>query len=313
MANKYKINPETFTYHSDNKAVKISKIILTQMVAIVFLSIAIFYGLSFFTDSEQERTLKYENKMLHQQYNQIFAQYKQNEKDLKILEQQDKGLYQIIFGTTQQVDSSDNIFNSLIDEKPKVIVRNNSKELNETIAYLKDTKQDYINFIDSLKETITNSENIPSIQPVPNPNLQLLINGYGYRLDPIYHTPHFHKGIDFSVPIGTPVIATANGIVQKAGRGTKEQGNLIEITNDDYTTRYLHLDEVKVRRGQHIKQGELIGYAGTSGKSLVPHLHYEILYNDEPINPIFFFFMDLSASDFNIIYKKSVTAGISLD
>lgn len=313
MAKKYKFNPETFTYDNDNKLVRYSKILLTQIVAIIFLSIIIFYVFSYFKDSPAEKNLKYENQTLEKEYNRIYALYDENEKNLQQLEQQDEGLYQLIFGAPMPVDSTENIINQINITKPKTLVKNNYEELLKLQNYLSSTKQEFVSFMDSLENIITSSDNVPSIQPVPNPNLQLLIYGYGYRLDPIYHTPHFHKGIDFSVPIGTPVIATASGTVTKSGRASKAQGVVVEIDHGDYSTHYYHLDEVNVRSGQTVERGQVIGYAGTTGKSLIPHLHYEILYKGEPVNPIFFFFLDLRAQDFNILYKKSITAGISLD
>ncbi|MBN2662162.1 MAG: M23 family metallopeptidase [Bacteroidales bacterium] len=313
MATKYKFNPETFSYQNDNKLVRYSKIILTQIVAIVFLSIAVFYALSYFQDSPLEKNLKYENQILEKEYNRIYALYDENEKNLQQLEQQDEGLYKLIFGAPMPVDSSANIINKINTTKPKVLVKNNYENLLELQNYLSSTKQEFISFVDSFQNIINSSDNIPSIQPVPNPNLQLLIYGYGYRLDPIYHTPRFHKGIDFNVPIGTPVVATANGKVTKSGRATKVQGIIVEIEHGDYSTHYYHLNDVNVRVGQTVERGQVIGYAGTTGKSLIPHLHYEIFYKNKPVNPIFFFFLDLTPQDFNTIYKKSITAGISLD
>jgi len=313
MANKYKFNPETFTYHNENKLARISKIVLTQIVAVVFLGLVIFFSLSYFTDSAAERNLKHDNKALEQEYEQLITVYQNNEKNLQQLEMQDDGLYQIIFGAPAPKDSTEELINNISHIKPNSLVNQNTHQLDQLYKHLKSTKQNYINFLDSLKEDLSNTENIPSIQPVPNPNLRLLINGYGYRLDPIYHTPHFHKGIDFNAPIGTPVYATASGTVTNAGYGTKVDGIIVEIKHGDYTTRYEHLNEAKAYVGKKVEKGQVIGYVGTTGKSLIPHLHYEIKYKGKAVNPIFFFYMELSPKEFNEIYKKSVTAGISLD
>lgn len=313
MANKYKFNPETFSYHNDNKFVKYSKIILTQIVAIVFLSLIIFYALSYFTDSDLEKNLKYENEILENEYNRIYSLYDQNEKNLKQLEEQDEGLYKLIFGAPKPENTAKNFVKTITDIKPKDLVKENYNRLIELENHLETTKDEYISFLNELESISTNSGNIPSIQPVPNNSLQLLIYGYGYRLDPIYRTPHFHEGIDFNAPIGTPVLATANGKVIFAGNSSRLHGKIIEIDHGDYTTHYFHLSETNVRRGQEIERGEIIGYVGTTGKSLIPHLHYEIRYNDEPVNPIFYFFLELSPGNFNNMYKKSITAGISLD
>jgi len=313
MSTKYKFNPETFTYDNDSKFIRISKIILTQIVAIIFLSLIIFYALSYFTDSPMEKNLKYENQILENEYDKILSLYEENEISLQQLEQQDEDLYKLIFGAPKLEDSTENIIKTINTTKPNILAKDNYKKLIELQDYLSSTKQDYLDLMDSLESMFTTANKIPSIQPVPNPNLQILIYGYGYRLDPVYHTPNFHEGIDFNVPIGTPIIATANGKVTKAGNRTKIDGIIIEIDHGDYSTHYYHLSESKVRIGQNVEKGQVIGYAGTTGKSLIPHLHYEILYKGETVNPIFFFFMDFSADDFKTMFEKSITAGISLD
>ncbi len=314
MSKKYKFNPETFSYQKDSKASKISKIILMQIVAIVFLSLIVFYVLSFIKETPQEKNLKYENNLMEREYEKMLNIYEQNEKNLKALEKQDKGLYKIMFGTEIDDNSDEKKYiTDYKDEKPRILVRKNKEKLEKIYNNLREKKQEYIEFLDNLKNNPQKVNNIPSIQPVPNPNLQLLIYGYGYRLDPIYHTPHFHTGIDYSAPIGTPVFATADGVVRKSGRGERTLGNIIEIDHGDYSTYYYHLNDVSVRYGRKVKKGDLIGHVGTTGKSLIPHLHYEIRYKDETVNPIFFYFMELSTKQFAEIYEMSVIAGISLD
>ena len=312
MGEKFKFDTENLDFQTGNKRAKIVKIILSQFVAIVFLGFAIFFAYSYFVDTPLEKNLKHQNEIIKQEFDRITVIYAQNEKNLQTLEKQDDGLYQIMFGKEKPVNHALEIIGKIENVNPKVLTKQNNQNLIELTHHLQDSK-DSFNELLLLLENAENIDNIPTIQPVPNPNLDLLLYGFGERLDPIYHTPDFHSGIDYGAPIGTPVFATANGVVSFAGRGKREQGIIIEINHGDYTTAYHHLESVDTRNGKSVEKGELIGYVGTSGKSLIPHLHYEIRYNGIPLNPIFFMFLELSSAEYRKLYEKSIQAGISLD
>ena len=139
----------------------------------------------------------------------------------------------------------------------------------------------------------------PCHQPVSNKNLKQTASGYGMRIDPIYKTPKFHAGMDFSANIGTPVYATGDGVVTKAGWESL-YGNIIKIDHGfGYATWYAHLSAYKVRKGQKVKRGEVIGAVGNTGKSTGPHLHYEVHLKGRVQNPVNYYFMDLSAEDYD--------------
>ena len=140
---------------------------------------------------------------------------------------------------------------------------------------------------------------IPAIQPVTNKNLRSMASGFGYRLHPIYKTYKMHSGIDFTAPTGTPIYATGNGRVVPAPDGASGYGNHVVIDHGfGYKTLYAHMYKSKVRMGQVIKRGQLIGYVGNTGLSSGPHLHYEVIKNGNKINPINYFFNDLTESDY---------------
>ncbi len=154
---------------------------------------------------------------------------------------------------------------------------------------------------------------IPAIQPVPEKFLRTMASGYGTRIDPVYGTPKFHEGLDFSAPIGTPVYATADGTVQSAG-WSGAYGNLIEIGHGyNYQTRYAHLSKMKVRAGQSVKRGDLIGEIGNTGKSTGPHLHYEVRYRGQPMNPVNYYYYDLSPEQYEEIIRLAENAGHVMD
>ncbi len=313
--NKYKFDSDNFDIKSESKASRISKIILTELVAIVFLAIAVFYILSYTTDTVAEKNIKHENKILKEETQKFLYQYKQNQNDLNILESQDTNLYKVIFGTSQKEDTDQRSMDIQLVQGRKAykIAKKNGATLDKIYASYTKKKKAYMSFVDSLKNMESKIDSIPSIMPVPNPGLKFLIYGFGRRLDPIYHIPAFHSGIDIKAPFGTPVLATADGYVIKAVIKNKLKGDYVVIKHGNYTTGYYHLQKHIVRISQRVRKGQVIGYVGTSGKSLIEHLHYEIKYKGKYVNPIFYFFTDVKPSQYLSLYKKSTTAGISLD
>lgn len=154
---------------------------------------------------------------------------------------------------------------------------------------------------------------IPAIQPVSSKYLKQMASGYGYRSDPIYGTTKFHEGMDFSADIGTPVYATGDGVVNSAG-WESGYGNAIVINHGyNYTTRFAHLSKILVRPGQTVKRGDLIGAVGNTGKSTGPHLHYEVRYKGQPQNPVNYYFMDLTAEEYDEMIRQAENAGHVMD
>ena len=155
---------------------------------------------------------------------------------------------------------------------------------------------------------------IPAIQPVANKELKRMASGYGYRIHPIYKTRKYHWGMDFSAPKGTPVYATGNGKVSKVKRSRRGYGNQVKITHGfGYQTFYAHLDRYTVRKHQKVKRGDLIGYVGSSGTSTAPHLHYEVLKGNRKVNPVYYYFNDLTPDEYNTMLEMSSLENQSLD
>jgi murein DD-endopeptidase MepM/ murein hydrolase activator NlpD len=154
----------------------------------------------------------------------------------------------------------------------------------------------------------------PAIQPVNNKDLNRLASGYGYRIDPVYKTVKFHAGLDFSAPQGTPIYATADGRVTTAGNKSNGYGNHVIINHGyGYETLYGHMVRVKVKNGQMVKRGEVIGWVGSTGKSTGPHLHYEVQKGGRNIDPIYFFYNDLTPEQYQQILKLAASGNQSFD
>lgn len=145
---------------------------------------------------------------------------------------------------------------------------------------------------------------IPAIQPVKNEDLKHIASGFGYRSDPFTKARKMHKGMDFTARKGTPIYATGDGLVLKADNSLSGYGNHIEIRHGfGYLTLYAHLSKYKVRLGQRVKRGDVIGYVGSTGRSQAPHLHYEVHKDGKVVNPINFYYGTISAAEYVAISK----------
>lgn len=155
---------------------------------------------------------------------------------------------------------------------------------------------------------------IPAIQPVKNEDLKQMASGFGYRSDPFTKIRKFHAGMDFSAKTGTPIYATGDGVVDRADNTASGYGNHIVIRHGfGYETLYGHLSKYKVRAGQRVKRGDVIGYVGSTGRSEAPHLHYEVHKNGEVVNPLNFYYGNISAAEFAAISKLANQENQSLD
>ena len=155
---------------------------------------------------------------------------------------------------------------------------------------------------------------LPAIQPVSNKDLKRMASGFGYRIDPIYKTRKMHAGMDFSAPSGTPIYATGNGKVSKVRKSRRGYGNHVKIDHGyGYATLYAHMTKYIVREGQKVKRGELIGYVGSTGKSVAPHLHYEVHKDNKKINPVNFYYNDLNPEEYERMLEMCSRSNQSFD
>ena len=156
--------------------------------------------------------------------------------------------------------------------------------------------------------------NIPSIQPVTNHELTLLTAAYGTLMHPFYRTLQSHQGVDYAVPEGTRIFATADGTVKEVKGKNSTSGVTVVIDHrNGYTTSYSHLQSVKVRRGQRVQRGDIIALSGNSGLSLAPHLHYEVRYNGMRVDPIHYFFMELTPDEYQKMLRIAQSGMQSFD
>ena len=171
---------------------------------------------------------------------------------------------------------------------------------------------DEIELLAKNKESLLTS--IPSIQPVNMSDLKRMASGYGYRIDPFTKMRTMHFGMDFSAKTGTPIYATGDGNVLRADNRAAGFGNHVRIDHGfGYVSIYAHMDKISVRRGNRVKRGDIIGYVGSSGRSVAPHLHYEIIKDGKKINPINFYYGNLSPTEFETLVNQASQENQSLD
>ena len=155
---------------------------------------------------------------------------------------------------------------------------------------------------------------IPAIQPVRNENLKQMASGFGYRTDPFTKVKKMHEGMDFTAKTGSPTYATGDGVVTRADNSASGYGNHIVIRHGfGYETLYAHLSKYKARAGQRVKRGDIIGYVGSTGRSEAPHLHYEVHKDGKVVNPINFYYGNISAEEYVAISHLANQENQSLD
>lgn len=270
--------------------------------------------------SPSEKDLRMENSRLQAQYHILSSRLDESLQVMKGLQQRDDNLYRVMMQADPVADAlrtpsynKTNRYEDLMElPSAKLVVNTTQKmDLLERQLYIQSKSFDEV--LALCKKHDEMLECIPAIQPVSNKDLKQTASGYGTRIDPIYKTVKFHSGMDFSANVGTPVYATGNGVVRKAGwEGL--YGNCIQIDHGfGYVTRYAHLSKIDVRVGQKVVRGETIGKVGTTGKSTGPHLHYEVMVKGQIVNPVNYYFMDLNADDYDRMVEIAVNHGKVFD
>ncbi len=285
-------------------------------LALIIISLAYRY-----LDSPREKQLQSELDLMKEQYEGLKDKVVLMEKVMTDIGERDENIYRVIFEAEPIASEIRTYGPGNADRYEKLRGMSASGLMIESSARVdRLARQMYIqskSFEEVTKLIQRKSEliaAIPAIQPVRNRNLTQLASGFGYRIDPIYKTIKFHSGLDFNAPMRTPVFATGNGRIAQVVRNDRGYGNYILIDHGfGYQTLYAHLSGFAIKPGQKIKRGETIGYVGNSGKSTGPHLHYEVLKSGEKINPINFFYSDLSPAQYEKILQRASALNQSFD
>lgn len=321
---KYYYDSETLSYRKieQRKGRKFS-IFLLSLLGILFsgfLLFLVFINLPY-VETPKEKTLKRELSNMEIQYDLLNRKMEQAEIVLEELAERDNNLYRIYFEANPISDEQRkagfggvNRYKNLDGFDNSNLIINSSQRLDILTKQIvvQSKSLDEIAVLAEEKEKLLLA--IPAIQPVQNEDLTRVASGFGYRSDPFTKARKFHYGMDFTAPRGTPVYASGDGRVSRADNTAAGYGNHIRIDHGyGYQSLYAHLYKYNVRKGQKVKRGDLIGFVGSTGRSEAPHLHYEIFKDGDKINPINFYYGNLTPEEFAELLKTAQQENQSLD
>lgn len=311
---KYHFNTRSLTYEKVTSSLKdrfvaVMRVVLTGMV---FAAVVIFLAYNFF-ESPREKMLERENEKLKLQYSRLNDRLEDISGVLAELEEKDDDIYRVIFesepiprsvreggiGGAQRYKELDGYASS-------ELLIETTRKMDELTSRTVVQSESFDEVFRMAKDKDKMLKAIPAIQPLDNKDLKRISSYYGYRIHPIFKRRMFHDGLDFTAKIGTNIYATGDGVVVEAKRARYGYGNKIVIDHGfGYKTIYAHLHSFAVRKGQKVERGQIIGTVGNTGLSSGPHLHYEILKNNRKVNPIYYFFKDLSPDEYQEVISKA--------
>lgn len=322
IKSKYKYNLKTLSYERVSLSLKdilvkgLSYVALSVVFAFIFV-VALYYTV----DTPKERGLKEENKQLLLQHQILSKRLDHMSLVLEDLQLRDDNIYRVIFEAEPIPDhirqagrGGINRYAHLEKMENAELVIDVTKKIDklENQIVVQSKSLDDIYHMAKSKEDMLSS--VPAIQPISNRNLSRVASGYGYRIHPIYKTRKMHWGMDFTAPTGTDIYVTGNGVVKSIKKLNKGYGRHVIIDHGfGYETLYAHMSEIKVKVGQEVKRGDIIGFVGNTGTSTAPHLHYEVMKDGRKIDPVNYYVNDLSPSEFMRMLEISSHSSQSFD
>jgi murein DD-endopeptidase MepM/ murein hydrolase activator NlpD len=319
---KFIFNTQTLQYEKHETPLRVRLLRIFGFIAASLVTAGLIAFAAFrFIGSPQEKYLQSQNRYLRDQYEELGDKLQSIDIKLAELEKRDNEVYRSIFEASPIPDSARAQLEAEVLEIEKIermpsdeLVPSITRTLDALSARMKIQEKSYQTVEDLVKDKATLLAHTPAIQPVSNRNLNRIASGFGFRIDPIYKTQKLHQGLDFTAPQGTPIYATANGRVSHAGNKGSGYGNYVTIDHGyGYQTLYGHMVRIKARVGQTVKRGEVIGWVGSTGKSTGPHCHYEVIKFNQRIDPVYFFYNDLTPAQFDQLLKKAAASNQSLD
>ncbi len=319
---KYRYNPKSLRYEEVRPTLKsrLLRCLFYLATFAVFAFVVLVIAFSFF-DSPKEKMQQREIEQMVLQYQIFNDRLDQISGVLDELQEKDDNIYRVIFESEPVPVSIRKAGYGGADRYAKMdgyqysdVIIETAKKLDRISSQIFVQSKSFDEVFKMAKNKSEMLASIPAIQPMKNENLRRISSYYGYRPDPFYKVTKFHSGVDFSSPLGTEIYATGDGKVKRVKLSRRGYGNEIIIDHGyGYKTRYAHLSKFKVKRGDKVKRGQVIGLVGNTGKSTAPHLHYEVIKNDKTVNPIYYFFNDLTSAEFEQMLELSTIPTQSMD
>ena len=318
---KYYYDPDTLSYRKiESKKSETYKKTFLGIVSALLIAFFGFIGFSQFLMSPKERTQKRELENLKLHYELLSKRMEESSNVLSELQTRDNNIYRTYFEASPIPEEQRkagfggvNRYKHLEGFDNTGMVTNVTKNLDVLSKQMVVQSKSLDEIVSLAKEKESMLASIPAIQPVKNQDLKRMASGYGMRMHPILKTRRMHNGMDFTSPRGTPIFASGNGKIKKAHRSSSF-GKVVYIDHGyGYETIYAHMSKITAKKGQLVKRGDIIGYVGNTGRSMAPHLHYEVHKNGRPVNPIYYYYGDLTPEEFVAMQKASQQKGQSYD
>jgi murein DD-endopeptidase MepM/ murein hydrolase activator NlpD len=319
---KYYYNTHTLRYEKLEVPLRVKLLRVFAFIATALVtSVIISYFAFRFVGSPSEKLLRAENNRLKDRFHTLNGKVKALQEQMGELERRDNTVYRSIFEADPIPDSarahSIEVANerarlaSIEDDELSFSIQQSLSSLSQRIK-VQEKSYNELNHLIKNKEQLLSAT--PAIQPVSNQDLNRIASGFGLRIDPIYKTVKMHAGLDFTAPQGTPIYATADGVIKVSGYSEGGYGNHVVINHGyGYETLYGHMVRIKAKVGQRVKRGEIVGYVGSTGKSTGPHCHYEVRKGNQKLDPVYFFYNDLGPEQFNELLKRAKASNQSFD
>jgi len=319
---KYKFNPESLSFDRVRLGLRAMVFrFLAYFVGSVLIALLYWVIFASLFDSPKEKALKREVDQMTLQYDLIHREMADIENVLDGLQKTDDNLYRTIFEAEPIPATSRNGGTGGVNRFESLEGYTNSKLVIETAerldklrkkVYVQSKSFDDLISLAARKEEMLRS--VPAILPISNKDLTRTASGFGLRIHPIYKIIKFHYGMDFTAPAGTDVYASGNGTVVAVMTSQRGLGKHIIIDHGfGYTSIYGHLRDFNVRVGQKVQRGDIIGYVGSTGTSVANHLHYEIKLNGTNVDPVNYYFEDLTAAEYERMIEIASKTGQSFD
>ncbi|MBQ8553513.1 MAG: M23 family metallopeptidase [Alistipes sp.] len=291
-----------------------------QLFTLAGVALLYYFGFSLLFDTPAEHRMRLSTDKLREQYEAMSERYDSLEMILDNITARDQSVFRSLFESdpydmeSEQSEERLALYEQNIVKSKRQLVADLHAEVEEMNAKAADLEASWRQIKELGDGLGDKSRNIPSIQPVLNKQLTLLTAGYGTIMNPFYRTLRSHQGVDYAMAEGSSVFATADGTVREVSDKNSTMGKTIVIDHGNgYRTSYSHLLSTLVRRGQKVQRGDVIALSGNSGLSLAPHLHYEVRYNDLRVDPIHYFFMELSPDEYQRIVRIAQSGMQSFD
>lgn len=297
------------------------RIIRITVHLFVWFGMAVLYyiGFSIFFDTPFEYQMKHSTDRLRNEYDALTQRYDSLSLVLDNLADRDRNVFRILFESEPyNLDEGNQQRQSSYEKVVGRSTRQLKRELREGVIDMEQRLEalnaSYLSLQALIDSAGRASNNIPAIQPVINKQLTLLTASYGMRIHPFYKTLQPHQGVDYTIPEGSRVFATADGVVRDASGRSSTHGKTVVIDHGNgYETSYSHLSQINVRRGQQVRRGDIIALSGDTGLSLSPHLHYEVRKDGMRVDPIHYFFMELTPSEYQRLMRIAQAGMQSFD